>query len=124
MLTVYRFSTSESSPKASNIIKSLLDMYAFPLYVAASIGAFGYLRKTKNNHVPILDTVATELDKCSLGIYLIHMAIDRYVFLVLKFNPFEHGGTIAVIGVCIVTLAVSYVITRLLKLVPGVKKIV
>ena len=51
-------------------------------------------------------------------------SIDRYVFLVLKFNPFNNGGTIAVIGVCIVTLAVSYVITKLLKFVPYVKKII
>ena len=124
MLTVYRFSLADSSPETSNIVKSLLDTYSFPLYIATSIGVFGYLRKTQNKHIPVLDTIAVEIDKCSFGIYLIHMVIDRYVFLVLKFNPFNNGGTIAVIGVCIVTLAVSYVITKLLKFVPYVKKII
>lgn len=124
MLTSYSFSISENAPETSNKITSLLNVYAFPVYVASSIGAFGYLRKTKNKPVPVLDTIAAELDNCSLGIFLIHMAVDRYIFLVLKFNPFEHGGTIAVIGICIVTLVISYVITRLLKLVPYAKKII
>ncbi|MBO4492769.1 MAG: acyltransferase [Ruminococcus sp.] len=124
MLTIYAYNSSVSSPETSGKLISLLGVYSFPLYVAASIGAFGYMRKTRNQPVPVLDNVAAELDRCSFGIYLIHMAVLKFIFAVIKFNPIGHGGTIAVIGICIITLVVSYVITRLLKLVPYVNKII
>lgn len=124
MLTVISCSTAQESSKTAGKLNSMLGGYSFPVYVAASIGAFGYIRKTRNKEVPVLDKIAGELDSCSFGIYLIHMAVLKFIFAVMKFNPFEHGGTIAVIGICIVTLVISYVITRLLKLVPYAKKII
>ncbi|MBP5578655.1 MAG: acyltransferase [Ruminococcus sp.] len=124
MLTVYGYSVSKSAPETSGKLISLLGVYSFPVYIAASIGAFGYIRKTRNKPFPVLDTVAAELDNCSFGIYLIHMAVLKYIFAVMKFNPLEHGGTITVIGICIITLVVSYVITRLLKLVPYINRII
>ena len=124
MLTAYSRGAAETAPVASARITAFLEGYSFPIYIATSIGAFGYFRRTKNKPFPVLDTIAAELDNCSFGIYLIHMAVLKYIFAVMKFNPFEHGGTIAVIGICIVTLIISYVITRLLKFVPYVNKII
>ena len=124
MLTVYSCTSAETSPEASGKVKALVETYAFPLYVAASIGAFGFFRRTKNKPAPVLDTIAAELDSCSFGIYLIHMVVLKYIFAVVKFNPFEHGGTIAVIGICLITLVISYVITKLLKFVPCVNRII
>ena len=124
MLTVYSTSNASEAPEASTKINSMLSVYSFPVYLAASLGAFGYIRKTKNSEVPVLDKIAEELDNCSFGIYLIHMAVLKFIYAVLKFNPFEHGGTLAVIGIFVVTLAVSYAITRLLKLVPYVNRII
>ena len=124
MLTVYSTSNAADSPKISGRISSMLTVYSFPLYVAASIGAFGYIRKTRNKEVSVLDKIAAELDSCSFGIYLIHMAVLKFIYAVMKFNPFEHGGTVAVIGICIVTLVISYAITRLLKFIPYVNRII
>ena len=124
MLTVYSCTSAETAPESSGKVKALIETYAFPLYIAASIGAYGYFRRTKNKPVPVLDTIAAELDSCSFGIYLIHMVVLKYIFAVMKFNPFEHGGTIAVIGICLITLVISYVITRLLKFVPCVNRII
>ncbi|WP_297958409.1 acyltransferase [uncultured Ruminococcus sp.] len=124
MLTVYSTSNASEAPEASTKINSMLSVYSFPVYLAASLGAFGYIRRTKNSEVPVLDTIAAELDSCSFGIYLIHMAVLKFIYAVMKFNPFDHGGTLAVIGIFIVTLAVSYAITRLLKLVPCVNRII
>lgn len=124
MLTVYAYSNQETSPETSSKLISLLGVYSFPLYVAASIGAFGFFRRTKNKPFPVLDTIAAELDNCSFGIYLIHMAVLKFIFAVMKFNPFDHGGTIAVIGICIITLIISYAITKLLKFVPCVNRII
>ncbi len=124
MLTVYAMSVEKSSPEASKRMISFLSVYSFPIYAAASIGAFAYIRKTRNSPVPIFDTIASELDNCSFGIYLLHMAVLKFIFAVLKFNPFEHGGTITIIGICIITLVISYALTRLLRLVPCIKKII
>lgn len=124
MLTVYGYTPVDNSLETRRKIKLLLNDYSFPLYVLASIGAFGYIRKTRNKEVPVLDKIAAELDSCSFGIYLIHMAVLKFIYAVMKFNPFEHGGTIAVIGICIVTLAISYAITRLLKFIPYVNRII
>ena len=124
MLTVYSCNAVSESPETAGKINALLTVYSFPVYIAAAVGAYGYFRKTRNKPVPVLDSIAAELDSCSFGIYLIHMAVLKFIYAVLKFNPFNNGGTIAVIGVCIVTLAVSYVITKLLKFVPYVKTII
>ncbi len=124
MLTAYAITPNPGAEETIFKIKTLLNIYSFPVYIAAAVGAYGYFRKTKNKPVPVLDSIAAELDSCSFGIYLIHMAVLKFIYAVLKFNPFNNGGTIAVIGVCIVTLAVSYVITKLLKFVPYVKTII
>ena len=113
MLTAYAITPNPGAEETIFKIKTLLNIYSY-----------GYFRKTKNKPVPVLDSIAAELDSCSFGIYLIHMAVLKFIYAVLKFNPFNNGGTIAVIGVCIVTLAVSYVITKLLKFVPYVKTII
>ena len=124
MLTAYCLSPEPDSETTVSKIKQLLNVYNFPLYIVTSIGAYGFMRRTRNKEFPVLDKIAAELDSCSFGIYLIHMAVLKFIYAVLNFNPFNNGGTIAVIGVCIVTLAVSYVITKLLKFVPYVKTII
>ena len=124
MLTVHAYSNSSEAPETSGKMINLLGVYSFPLYIAAAVGTFGYLRKTKNQPVPVLDKIAAELDSCSFGIYLLHMAVLRYIFLVMKFNPFEHGGTIAIIGICLLTLVISYAVTKVLKYVPYVNKLI
>ena len=44
--------------------------------------------------------------------------------LFMKFNPFEHGGTISTIGICLLTLVISYLITKGLKFIPYVNKLI
>ena len=124
LLTVYGYTNSKDDPETSNKIISLLGVYSFPVYVVTSMGIFGFIRRTKNQPVPVLDTIAAELDKCSFGIYLLHMAVLRYIFLYMKFNPFEHGGTLTIIGIAAFTMVLSYTVTKLLKFVPYVNKLI
>jgi surface polysaccharide O-acyltransferase-like enzyme len=124
MMTFYAYNNLKASPDASGKMISMLGVYSFPIYIATALSAFGFCRKTKNQSIPVIDKIAAELDNCSFGIYLIHMAVLRYIFLYLKFNPFEHGGTITIIGICIATVIVSYAITKLLKFVPYVNKLI
>lgn len=124
MLTVYCISTDPASSDTVNKVKELLNAYNFPLYIVLSIAAFGFMRKTRNKPVPVLDTIASEIDSCSFGIYLIHMAFLKLIFEVIKFDPFAQGGVIVIVGICLVTLVISYGVTRILKLIPYVNKII
>lgn len=65
-----------------------------------------------------------EADRCSFGIYLIHMIFVRLVFRYWKLNPYATEPTILIfIGVTIAIFLVSFGITYIFKLIPGVKKI-
>ena len=124
LLTVYSYTNNANSPEICGKIISLLNVYSFAVYVVSAIGVFGFLRRTQNQHIPLLDNIAAELDNCSFGIYLLHMAVLRYIFLYMKFNPFEHGGVITIIGISLLTLVISYAVTKALKFVPYVNKLI
>ena len=64
-----------------------------------------------------------EIDSCSFGMYLIHLAILKSVIAWAGFDPYSHGGTVTVFLLAILTVAASYIIIKLLKMMPGVKKI-
>lgn len=72
----------------------------------------------------ILSKVLLEIDRCSFGIYLIHMIFVRLVLRYWRLNPYTSNVTILVFaGLVLGILIVSYGISALLKLIPGVKKI-
>ena len=72
----------------------------------------------------IIGKVFLEIDRCSFGIYLIHMIFVRLVLRYWHLNPYTSNVTILVFaGLVLAILIVSYGITALLKLIPGVKKI-
>lgn len=109
-----------SAPK----VNALLGNYSFIVTVLFSAGVFGLVKLTENKPVKIIDMIAAELEKCSFGIYLIHMAALKLVFVVWKFDPLANGGLLTVTGISIGVLIVSYVFVRLLKFIPYVNKII
>ena len=69
--------------------------------------------------------VLLELDRCSFGIYLIHMIFVRLFLRYWEINPYELGPTILVFaGLVVACLIITYGITLILKLIPGVRKII
>lgn len=69
--------------------------------------------------------VFLEIDRCSFGIYLIHMVFIRLVLRYWHVNPYTSHLTILVFaGLVLGIMIASYGITCLLKLIPGVKKII
>lgn len=71
-----------------------------------------------------LGKIFLEIDRCSFGIYLIHMIFVRLVLRYWRMDPYTSNVTILVfIGLVLGILIVSYGVTALLKLIPGVKKI-
>lgn len=72
----------------------------------------------------IIGKIFLEIDRCSFGIYLIHMIFVRLVLRYWRLNPYTSNVTVLVFaGVILAVLIVSYGVTALLKLIPGVKKI-
>ena len=80
--------------------------------------------QTEEKKPGVLGKVFLEIDRCSFGIYLVHMIFVRLVLRYWKVNPYISNVTILVfIGLALGILVVSYGVTALLKLIPGVKKI-
>ena len=96
--------------------------YASPFVIMQTIGIFSVVcnsRKVEGGGSRLLET----LDKCSFGIYLIHMVFIRILFRYLQLNPFVTLPVvmfaIAIIGIFIV----SFVITWLLRKIPVVDRV-
>ncbi len=72
----------------------------------------------------VVSRILLEIDRCSFGIYLIHMIFVRLVLRYWHLNPYASNVTILIFaGLVLGILIISYGITALLKLIPGVKKI-
>lgn len=107
----------------SKTLTGLLGSYSFPLTVVMSAGIFGAFSLCKGEKpIPVIDTIAAELEKCSFGIYLLHMAVLKYIFAVMRVNPFEQGGAAAVALIALISLVISYAATRLYTLIPLITK--
>ncbi|MBO4866418.1 MAG: acyltransferase [Ruminococcus sp.] len=122
-LTYYRLRTADA--ETAERVKNIADQYFAPHTVLAAMGVFALFKSFDNGkEIPLLDKAAAEIDKCSFGIYLIHMIVYKHIFAVMKFDPFAHGGAVMLILIMLIAFAVSYVITRVLKFVPLVKEII
>jgi peptidoglycan/LPS O-acetylase OafA/YrhL len=62
--------------------------------------------------------------KCSFGIYLLHVLVLYTIYRVFRFNLYLHGEFIAMLLIAAVTLVLSCAIARVLKCIPGIRKIV
>ena len=103
----------------SKEVTSLLGSYSCPIYVVTAFCIFGAFSGCKGDkRIPILDTIACELERCSFGIYLLHMAVLKYIFAVTRYDPFKFGGVWSVIVIALVSLMISYGVTRIYSLIP------
>ena len=57
--------------------------YSYPLVIATAISAFGIGKALLNKK----STVLSVMDKYSFGIYLLHMAFIKYIFVFMKMDP-------------------------------------
>ncbi|MBQ8951540.1 MAG: acyltransferase [Eubacterium sp.] len=94
--------------KVSSLISKNLGSYAFIPVLIMSVGAFsllGQIGKNKKDETTrsFFGKWLLSVDKCSFGIYLIHLVFLRYVFKCTDFNPFDHS---AVPAACIFATAV------------------
>ena len=67
--------------------------------------------------------ILASLDGASFGIYLIHMIVLNVFFRVLHWNPFTMGGLGVLALLAAANVLISWAVTALLRLIPGVKKV-
>ena len=94
--------------------------YSSILVIAQSAGFFALVTRCKGRG--IVRRILLQIDRCSLGIYLIHMIFVRLFLRYWGFNPYE-GGVLAFVLLIVVIFAISFGITWLLKWIPGVRRI-
>lgn len=93
----------------------------FVIVQAASI--FVLFNKIKGNGNSLIGKVLLEIDRCSFGIYLIHMIFIRLILRYMNFNPYE-GNLIINFSLLIAGIFVaSYLCTWILKKIPILKEI-
>lgn len=94
--------------------------YASPVVIAQTMGVFTVLSKDWTcpaGWSRFLETV----DGCSFGIYLIHMVFIRIVFRYMRIDPYQGIAAIDLILIVAGILVISFVITWILKKIPGVR---
>ena len=115
--------TALSCKNGSPEITELLENYSFPVFIAGSAGIYSLFRLSEKKDFKIIDSILLKIDGCSFGIYLIHMAVLKFIIVKLQFNPFLHGGTISVILITIGIFIISFALVYILKMIPYVKKV-
>lgn len=91
------------------------------LFVMIQAVSLMYLISNMHINNKIVDNIIMEIADKSFGIYLIHMFFINIVYKVLKINPFENIVIVAIV-LCIV-LVCSYIITYILRFIPGFRKV-
>ena len=121
--------------KYVNISYGNLLGYASIFVLVLTVGIFSLAKNSERPSLPdvensvekkpgIIGKIFLEIDRCSFGIYLIHMIFVRLTLRYWQINPYASNLTILIfISLVLGILIVSYGITALLKLIPGVKKI-
>ena len=100
-------------------LRKLLNNYAFLPVLMQATGLFALLEIWEPNGGRLL----AELDRLTFGTYLLHMAALKAVLVVLGFDPYRHGGALTVLGLCLAVFFVSMLVTWVLKLIPGLRKL-
>ena len=121
--TYYRFHTANEA--LASQLKNSVEKYSFPFVALAALSIFALFKSfDSGREIPVLDKILGEIDKCSFGIYLIHMLVYKHIFAVMRTDPFAGGGFLTLMLIMLVTFVISYAVTRLLKFIPFVKNIV
>lgn len=97
--------------------------YSSILVITQSVSIFALCDQFKEKAKGIISKILLEIDKYSFGIYLIHMVFIRLILRYMKFNPYS--GNIVLNFVLLIggTFLISYGCTKILKMIPGLKRI-
>lgn len=111
-----------SNREKTGILSVQYTAYCSVFVALWSVSIVLYIKKhiTQKDKKSIVDKLLLELGKNTLGIYFIHM---MFVWMFpRKWNGLESVFVMLIEGIVVLTL--SYVVTKLLKYIPGLKKII
>ncbi len=97
--------------------------YASIIVVLQAAGIFALICKDKNTQKGIVKKILIKVDKCSFGIYLVHMIYVRLFLRYMGIDPYIYGGIIGIILFTIMILAISYITVWILKKIPIIKNV-
>ena len=92
------------------VINDYLGNYSSPVIILGSLGAFLLFRNSSPEPC-FIDKAAASISKCSFGIYLVHMAVLKFMLVVMQINPFEQLGFLMLILLTIINFGISYLLT-------------
>ena len=127
------FILSEGAVVALNILSNekgienlnYLWNYQSPLTVIASASCFSLFCNIKSGDKQgIIKKALMSVDSCTLGIYLLHMLFVRLFLRYMQINPLNYGSVAGIILASVIFFIMTFIIIRLLKFIPGVKKII
>lgn len=98
--------------------------YSSLLVIAQTIGTFALVCGRKCEFRRCLTEVIAKIDSCSFGIYLIHMIFVRTIFRYLGVNPYGGMAITLIPGIIVTIFIISFVVTFLLKKIPGLGRII
>jgi len=100
-------------------LKGLLSSYAFLPVLMQSVGLFSLISRISAGEGKLLRFI----DSNSFGVYLIHMAFLKYMFLALGFDPMAKSGLPLLLLASLAVYLLSLICTWLLRKLPLIKKI-
>lgn len=97
--------------------------YSSPLVVLQSAALFALLDNIRNPAAENLwNKAVRSFDRCSFGIYLIHMIFVRLVLRYGALNPYQSAAIPVFLGLWFLFVLASYLCTFALQRVPGFRK--
>ena len=95
-------------------LKSMGNSYAFTAVAIQAAGVFT-LFKTSKDRDNAFTRCLNAIDRCSFGMYLLHVLVLYTIYRVFKADPFKWGGIPLMAGAAVITAVVSYLITFILR---------
>ncbi|MCQ2515384.1 MAG: acyltransferase [Saccharofermentans sp.] len=103
----------------STTLGSFLGNYSSVVIVVLAVSIFSLAAQANGKSNKLLKL----MDECSFGIYLVHMILIKWFYTYLGFNPFSHGKIFGVIVSSVLVYIASLGIVFVIRLIPGVKKL-
>ena len=104
----------------NNTVNDLLGNYSFIPVISLSVGIYSLLHNNNSK----LTKLWLFIDKYSFSIYLTHLIYLRILIRLIDWNPLDYGSFWMLFAVSIGVFILSLLTSMILKLIPGLKKII
>ena len=98
--------------------------YSSVFVILQCMGLFALLKQEGTSEkVTLGEKILLSIDKCSFGIYLIHMIFIRLILRYWEVNPFDFGVWM-IVSISIGIFIASWIVVKVLKLIPACNRII